>query len=91
MTLEQLQERWREQARILKTNMPDFSDGLAASRDECADALTPFIAREKADMDLIWQLATCLEDHALIPTCAPSCYLCEIAKRARARLKESES
>ena len=41
-----LVRKWREQANTLRTEKPDFSDGLSASRDECADELEALLSQE---------------------------------------------
>lgn len=43
--LKALVAKWREQAKILETGVPDFSDGLAASRTECANDLEKALER----------------------------------------------
>lgn len=85
MTLEQLQAEWRTTAEQYGKQNERDAYNYSRSIALCADALSPFIAREKADRELIRRLTDALE--------ASSWRLgyLEVIAEARARLKESES
>ena len=85
MTLEQLQAEWLEFS--VDESAAPWDKGYATATNTRAENLAPFIAREKADRELIRQLYAIVETISHPDTIAES----ELCKEARARLKESES
>lgn len=70
--LKALVAKWREQAKILETGVPDFSDGLAASRTECANDLEKALSRllasqGKPEAEAASQEPSSGEDWVMVP------------------------